>query len=57
MFDAALYGLVQSDAITLDDLDEIGAVVVAVSDDAGLWLECEKKNLLGVSRFGDPAKP
>jgi hypothetical protein len=36
-------------------LDEIGAVVVAVADDAGLWLECERRGLLGASRFGDHA--
>jgi hypothetical protein len=54
-FDSGLYALARADAIGLDDLDEIGAVVVAVADDAGLWLECERRGLLGASRFGDTA--
>ncbi len=49
--DSGLLALALRDELTLDDLDQIGAVVSAVTDDAGLWLDCERAGLLGPSRF------
>lgn len=45
--DSGLIALVLQGAITLDELDEIGAVVSAVTDDANLWLRCEREGHLG----------
>ena len=49
--DSGLIGLVVRGEITLDELDQIGATVVAVTDDAGLWIECERAGHLGGGRF------
>ncbi len=49
--DSGLLALALRDELTLEDLDQIGAVVTAVTDDAGLWLDCERAGLLGPSRF------
>ena len=50
--DSGLLGLVLRDEITLDELDEVGAVVTAIADDAALWIEAERAGLLGGGRFG-----
>lgn len=49
--DSGLLALALRGELTLDELDEVGAVVCAVTDDAGLWVECERAGLLGASRF------
>ncbi len=53
--DSGLLALALRGELTLDELDELGAVVCAVTDDAGLWVECERAGLLGASRFGGQA--
>lgn len=50
--DSGLLGLVLRDEITLHELDEVGAVVTAITDDQNLWLDCERAGHLGGSRFG-----
>ena len=45
--DSGLIALVLRGEITLDALDEIGAVVSAVTDDSNLWLRCEREGHLG----------
>ncbi len=50
--DSGLLAMVQRDELTLEVLDQVGAVVVAVTDDAALWLDAERAGLLGPSRFG-----
>lgn len=53
--DSGLLALVLRGEITLDELDEVGAIVTAITDDAGLWIEAERAGMLGASRFGAPA--